>query len=344
MPRRPAKKNKKTSKRLSVHKHSGKLLPHRHTSYWATALIVLLGGIVLAISTPLVSRALTLTSSGSINLSGMVIGPPPTTPAVITSSANGSQFQTNLVTISGTCGPDLLVKIWRNNVFAGSALCDNTGTFKLSLTLLEGQNILRVRNFDFADQPGPDSSDVTLYYQAPSTPESGDSGQPTIGSKPNPQDSTSQAKRQFIITTDTGIVGARLPDALHWKFELSGGNAPYALLVKWGDGQQDIRSIPTAEPFTLSHSYSTSGTFAVELKATDKDGSETFLQVTAIVYDRSGSAGTTSPTRPALPSERTPLYLFWKIYAVTAIALFAFWLGEKRELAWLTKRSLLKKP
>ncbi len=301
-----------------------------------------ISGVIFACVTPIISQALTLTYNGSMDISGVVAGPPPTTPATITSPTNGQVVHDTPIAISGTCGPNLVVKIWRNDVFAGSTICNNSGSFQLLVSLLEGQNILRARNYDFADQPGPDSSDVTVIYQK-NTGNGGYSNS-QIGSRPTSRDAQQQlATMQFIMTTSTGVKGVRLTDNLEWEFELINGSPPYALLIKWGDGQQDLKSISSSGKITLQHAYQQAGTFTVELKATDKDSHETFLQVMAIVYDKSGLAGGASPTRPKFPSGRSPLYLIWQIYAVVAIILFAFWLGEKHELAWLNRRNLIKK-
>ncbi len=63
--------------------------------------------------------------------------------------------------MSGICPGDLLVKIFKNNVFAGSVQCKN-GSYSIVIDLFSGQNELVARVYDALDQPGPDSNKPQL--------------------------------------------------------------------------------------------------------------------------------------------------------------------------------------
>src|SRR4051794_29241246 len=60
---------------------------------------------------------------GSIGLEATIKGNPPTRGATIAVPANGSSFNSTPITISGLCQTGLLVKVFSNGVFIGSATC-----------------------------------------------------------------------------------------------------------------------------------------------------------------------------------------------------------------------------
>src|SRR5262249_11547624 len=64
-------------------------------------------------------------SSGSIGLQGEISTAPPTRGATITTPSNGATFTTIPITVAGLCPTGLLVKIFANNVFVGSTVCQN---------------------------------------------------------------------------------------------------------------------------------------------------------------------------------------------------------------------------
>src|SRR5688500_18392318 len=85
--------------------------------------------------------------SGSVGLEGRISSPPPKTGATISVPTNGQSFTTLPVTVSGLCPGDLLVKVFKNNVFAGSAQCKNC-SYSLVIALFSGENELVAREFD----------------------------------------------------------------------------------------------------------------------------------------------------------------------------------------------------
>src|SRR3989344_4823042 len=85
--------------------------------------------------------------SGSVGLEGRISAPPPTTPAVISFPTNGAVIRDLPVTVTGICQDGLLVKLFKNNVFAGSAQCVNGG-FSIQIDLFSGLNELVARVYD----------------------------------------------------------------------------------------------------------------------------------------------------------------------------------------------------
>src|SRR5690606_8172348 len=91
---------------------------------------------------------------------------PPAAP-VILSPPGESVLTTVPVPVSGTCPPGFIIKLFRNDVFSGSALCSAEGTFLISTDLLVGKNVLVARVFNAANNEGPRSADHVLYYAPP---------------------------------------------------------------------------------------------------------------------------------------------------------------------------------
>ncbi len=314
----------KKYKRLHLrhHRHSGRLLPHRHTSYGALVFLMIVFCLLLASFNAADSiSALTQTSSGSIGLTGLVKGPPPTTPATILSPTNGQTFQTNLITVRGSCGPNLLVKIFRDGILAGSQVCQVDGTFSLSIQLIPGRNVLRARNYDFADQPGPDSPDVIVDWSSASV-----SSSPSGQQSSPPSDTSSAKPGNLIVTTEKAYYVAAIGDHVVWPFVISGGQAPYAVLIDWGDGQQELKSLANSGKFEVSHIYKKADQYKVALKVTDASGATGFIQIHAIIRPE-GAFGMSSQVLPK--TEQTDLYYTcWMSLAITSVGLLCFWLGE----------------
>src|SRR3954469_10172322 len=131
-------------------------------NYWGILTIIAIAfwGLLLLVP-PLVSAA--TQDSGSVGIEGRISSPPPTVPASISVPGTGQSFTTLPITVSGICTNDLLVKIFKNNVFSGSAQCKN-GSYSIQIDLFSGQNELIARIYDALDQPGPDSNVVTVTF------------------------------------------------------------------------------------------------------------------------------------------------------------------------------------
>ncbi|MEO5628092.1 MAG: hypothetical protein ABIQ89_04380 [Candidatus Saccharimonadales bacterium] len=108
-----------------------------------------------------------LAHAQSVPVTATVLGTPPTTQAVILQPTNGQVFATTPLVVSGTCEPSLLVRIFNNGQLAGSIVCSNDSDFIVNVTLQVGQNVLTAFNYDFQDQPGPNSPAVTVTVIPP---------------------------------------------------------------------------------------------------------------------------------------------------------------------------------
>lgn len=115
------------------------------------------------------AHAVILTQQGDVTVTARVLLPPPTDQAVITQPTTGTHLQTTPVVLHGTCGPDLLVRVFNNGTLAGSIACSSTGDFTMNITLNIGTNVLHSLNYNVDELPGPDAPDVTLIVDQPAT-------------------------------------------------------------------------------------------------------------------------------------------------------------------------------
>ena len=253
--------------------------------------------------------------TGSAGLEGTVQTPPPKIPATITTPRDGQSFNQMPITIAGTCTTDLLVKIFSNNVFVGSAICKN-GSYSLQVNLFDGRNEVVARIFDALDQAGPDSAVVTLTYN----------------------------NTQFVLPTQQLTLsspyarrGANPGEQLVWPITINGGVAPYAVSVDWGDGKgSTLYSESFAGTFNVQHVYDHGGIYVVIIRATDKNGQTAYLQLVGQANGAVAQSGASSGNFAVLATTQTKVSWLPLIIAVPLI-LLAFWLGRRYELTELRK-------
>lgn len=321
--------------KISQHKHSGRLRPHEHTSYVPLACLVLLVGVLLAISSVSTFAASPPPESNSVSLTGTVPAAPPKTAATINSPANGQHFTTSPVTISGTCPPGSLVEIYKNDIFAGSSLCSTKGTYSLQVDLLYGQNSITAQVYDDLNQAGPVSKTVTIFYDA--VPPSG-----------APLGLLNFSGTQLVLDTNAVYRGSFPGQILNVPVTIIGGAEPFAVSVAWGDSSNQIIPRGNNTVFNASHTYQKAGTYQITLQATDSQQRVAFLTVAAIVNGQpsavltaanggNGSGGSKSSTA-------NKLLMLWPMYAIVATLVVSFWMGERREKHVLALATAIQPP
>ncbi len=262
--------------------------------------------------------------SGSIGIEGTISSPPPSQGATISLPRDGQSFTDIPVTVSGLCPDGLLVKLFKNNVFAGSAHCTN-GSYTIIIDLFGGQNELIARVYDALDQPGPDSNRVTVSFS----------------------DNRQGAASRVTLTSNFAKRGANPGEELLWPIILSGGIGPYAISVDWGDGSTpDLISQQFPGTFNIKHKYESPGVYNIVIKATDKDGGVAYLQLVGIgngpLSQDTGQAGSNGQNAGqdngggnATPKTK----ILWQPAALTIpFVISTFWLGKKYELRVLRKK------
>jgi hypothetical protein len=246
-------------------------------------------------------------ASGSIGLQGTISSSPPTTGATISVPSNGSSVTQPLVTVSGICPSNLLIKIFDNGIFVGSALCSN-GSYTLQVDLFSGSNQLIAVDYDSLDQSGPNSNTVTVNYSSPAF---------------------SQTGNQLSLSSPYAERGAAPGTQIDWPISLTGGTGPYAISVDWGDGTSlELLSQAGTGTVNITHTYKVSGVYKVIVKATDKNGEEAFLQ---LVGQATGATqqNSSSIKSGANTNSSTRIVIWWPCVLMLPLIFIAFWLGRR---------------
>ncbi len=259
------------------------------------------------------------TSSGAVGLTGTVSSPPPTKGATITFPNNNQNFTTLPVTVTGLCPNDLLVKLFKNNVFAGSVDCTN-GSYSIKIDLFSGQNDLVARVYDSLDQPGPDSNSVRVSFT----------------------DNSQGAGSRVSVTSNYAKRGAFPKETLTWPIIISGGSGPYAMSVDWGDGKSpDISSQPFPGAVDIKHAYDAAGIYNIVVKVVDREGVVAFLQLVGVGNGPLSQTGTNESNGGAAsqPVSGVKTKIVWQpAVAIFPFILSTFWLGKRYELHMLRKK------
>lgn len=256
--------------------------------------------------------------SGSTGLQGTIPSPPPKTAATIATPVSGRTFTAIPITVSGLCSTGLLVKVFSNNIFIGSAQCEK-GSYSLQVDLFGGQNDIVARVYDSLDQAGPDSNTVSVTFQ----------------------DAQFAAFGQRISLSSTlAKLGANVGSQLSWPIVLSGGTGPYAISVDWGDGSAaDLKSQPFAGAFNITHVYKSAGIYRVVVKATDSTGAAAFLQLVGVGNGEVTQSNTGSKSKASAGGNTVEIrYVWWPVLVMLPIILATFWVGRHYELTAIHKQ------
>lgn len=275
---------------------------------------------LLLFMTPMVSAQSSQNpQSGSTGLTGTVPTDPPSQGATITFPSSGQVFTNSQIDVTGVCPQGLLVKLYKNEVFAGSVVCEN-GSFNLTIDLFSGDNELVARVFDELDQPGPDSNRPVVTFDD----SSGDLTQDRV-----------------TLTTNFAKRGANPGETLTWPITVTGGTGPYAISVDWGDGEESLLSLDLAGEFIIEHIYDTPGTYKIIVRATDANGTTSFLQVVGV----SNGAVQDVPIAPtddgatiAPTTSGGFRFIVWPLYIMLFLIISTFWLGRRYEIKKLKKK------
>lgn len=255
--------------------------------------------------------------SGAVGMQGTISQPPPTSGATISVPGNGASFTQLPVTVSGICPKGLLVKLFKNNVFAGSSQCV-TGSYSIQIDLFSGQNELVARVYDELDQAGPDSNKVTVTFN---------DARASTGTRPT-------------LTSNFAKRGTNPGQQLTWPIILSGGSGPYAVSVDWGDGKApDLMSLGFPGPFDIKHIYDTPGVYNIIVKVTDRENQQAFLQLVGVANGPLAQDQQGGDQEDQGDDDGKKTIILWQPAAIMIpLMLSTFWLGRKYELKYLKKK------
>lgn len=322
--------------KLIEHKHTAKLLHIRHTSYVGLMGILVILGFFLVISQNITK------ADNAVTVSTVVQAPPPNSGAQITAPINGfSIVNINPTAVSGTCAADTFVVVYNDAILSSSALCSSSGKFGLSVQLHAGKNVLTARNFDGINQPGPATDSVTINF-TPVKPTT-EVVTPTIPDSPLvipgvTKGSADCADYQPTRTLTTGgephVAVVCVPREVETAQDHNigvlvwGGQPPYALNFKWGDGASTLISMDKPGYRSLAVKYASSGVYNINVQLTDHvekaATGNSAVQVSAPTTTQPFTQVLTNVFGPSSSWFETPVPLY-----VTAVALtLGFWGGD----------------
>lgn len=287
--------------RLVEHKHTGKLLHFRHSSYVALMGFLLVLGFFLVISQN-VTNAANMTSQ---TIGAIVQAPPPTVGATITSPIEGFKIvNINPSVVSGTCSPESFVTVYNDGSLSSSTYCKSTGMFNVNVQLHAGKNVLTARNFDAINQAGPDTPAVTVTFTSdtPSTEVTVPSlpvsplvipGISTITAGTSPECTNYQQPGALPVGGEPHVAVVCVPRTIEIAQDHTigvlvwGGAPPYALNFKWGSGDTTLVSLDKPGYKAINVHYASSGIYNINVELTDHSSkaasSESAIQVTGTV-------------------------------------------------------------
>jgi hypothetical protein len=290
-----------------------------------------------------------------ITVTGTVPAPILTQGAVITSPADGSTLTTSPDEISGNCPYGSYINLTINNAFSGVAWCTVDNTFSIETDLFDGQNVLSTQDYNLINAPGPTTSPITVTYSPPSN---------TIVSSSNTTtqstNSSSTPSLPLVIATNFQFKSFPVNTTYSWNIQINGGAPPYMAYINWGNGQSSVVEVNNSSPFTISHTYTDPGYYAIIVTSVDHKDTRSVIQLAAFVskpnQHNSFLPGPTTPTtnKPKASSggisvsqdfSSLPTWLkfAWPSFFIVILMVFSFWLGEKQEYGILFSRARRKR-
>jgi hypothetical protein len=261
-----------------------------------------------------VAHAQQQTRSTPVGIEGTIPSDAPKDAPIITVPSTGNNFTRLPVTVAGLCTKGLLVEVFKNGVFAGSADCSN-GSFTLSIDLFDGRNDLLARHYDALNQPGPDSKVVTVNFN----------------------DALARTGPRISVTTNYAKRGADPNQTLTWPITISGGVGPFAISVDWGDKTPpDLLSESDGGDINLQHTYTFAGVYNVTIKVTDSNGEAAFLQLVGIANGPTQQG--TSQKAKQNNVQIKKVIVWWPFAILLVLTIVAFWLGSRHQLAVIRER------
>ena len=307
---------------LRHHKHTAKLLPHKHTSYGALFLLMLVPVIMLA----LVGR---LVFASDYEVTATVPAPIPSGAPVITSPTDGSTVHTNTITVSGTCPvitPAVVIAIYDGSSLIGSAICSAAGDFSVPISLPYGEHSLVATVVTITGGIGQSSAPVKVT-RADSKPIPDTHSPQTVGGAGVDTAGGSLLTPLYIVP-DKPLLTLDANKHVVWRGTITGGQLPYKITVDWGDGTSDTYEVKSHDLQTFTHDYDRASTYSIRLYAEDARQQRTVLYSVAVTFSVAHQLllDTTKDSTPGFVAfvQRHVVH----IYIVTLSALVFLWFIE----------------
>lgn len=235
------------------------------------------------------------------NVNAVVPYEAPTHAAVVTTPSDnkGTIVYDAQQTISGTCqlqNPHAVVSVWRAQTVLGSVECTD-GTFSVPVILRLGENNLVVRTANANGIYGPDSTKIMIQFKNPVVvaPLPPNVTQPTTTQ--DHQEAINQGGTTGLsLTTESPFDVLPSSKQVSIRIVVGGGQTPYVLQLKWGDGSTESHSITEAGSYDFSHTYTMHKTYSVFVSARDVLGAYTEYVYAVVSGKPSTDAGESEGT------------------------------------------------
>lgn len=252
--------------------------------------------------------------SGSVGLEGRVGAIAPTEAPVILVPDTDERFEESPITVSGTCQSNLLIKIYVNDTFSGSVICEGNA-FTIEVDLFTGENEIIARAYDNLDQASPDSNIVTVHLNAITQ----DATEPEVTTPV-------VAQGDLRLSSEHARKGANPNETLTWPISIMGGSPPYAVHVDWGDGRTSLKSVLSVGDYNIEHNYLYSGIYKVVVRAVDTKNNRAILQLVAV-----SKGVSTAPNAESISDKPKEVVLLQPMVIFITFMISTFWLGKRYE-------------
>lgn len=264
---------------LQHHRHTGKMLHHRHTSYRSLALVFIVAAAVMG-GLAVMQRV----TAESLSISVTVHVPRPQTPAVIALPADGVTIPDGDTMIAGSCpivSPQAVVLVSVDGATAGSAVCDGNNNFSLSADLTPGAHTILADAYSIDGDKGPSSQ--PLHITCRTVVHNGTTG-----------------RQPFTFSSDNTFTTIASNKNIEWSGTIAGNKSPYKLSVDWGDGTYGSYTVQTGAVHA-SHRYANLASYNITVAATDSAGNYQHQQFAATA----STADNPNPLSTALYTDQT---------------------------------------
>ncbi len=248
-----------------------------------------------------VAAPLTPVYADSFDVSARIEAPlPPDLPVII--NQDNTQVTTATFVVTGTCYiivPNLIVVLERDKRTIGSGVCSNHGTFSISISLVLGVNIIRVKFMTITGQSGGYGTPLTIMYSTGATV--GDGKDTSTRNTPTvvhiPDDTTQAVVGPLAVLLDYDFVTYTTTQETPITIGVSGGVQPYKVFIGWGDGSSKALQIKGPDNFIVRHFYRSVPNQPMKfiVRVVDAQGTVTQSQRALVTFEKIPGAAALAP-------------------------------------------------
>lgn len=287
---------------LQHHRHSGKWLHHRHTSYRSLGVVLVLAGVSMG-GIAVMQRA---AAESLVSISVNVHVPRPQSPAIIAVPEDGAKLPGSETVIAGSCPvilPQAVILVIVDDEHIGSAICDASNNFSISANLVAGAHTIVADAISIDGDRGPSSQPVHVTIQAAPPAKPGAASVTTPAAVPT-------------ITSDSTFAVIDASKSVEWTGVLhsnASDKTPYSLIIDWNDGTYDTYDIQSG-PQQARHHYASLASHNIIVAVSDGAGG----------YSRRQFAATASSAEIPTPVGAAVTNIGQSSQAATVAGLYGF--------------------